>query len=321
MHTNVPPSVGRGILYIIIAAVAWGTGGAVAAILYAMSGLGPVAVSFWRFVGGVLLLAVGHLVLRHRRPARSTPVDGQSVGAPQHGPRWPAIVTTGVGLAVYQTAYFAAVAYAGLAIATVVTLGSGPVLIAIGARLWTGERLGRAGAATVAMALVGLILLVGGESAGRAPALGLACALLSATGYACVTLLNRKRGRDGTGGDPGTTALGGFVVGMLVLLPLALLEGILPTSGDVGRTLGLLAYLGAVPTALAYGLFFAGLASVRATTASVLALVEPVTAAVIAVLLLDERLTPVAVLGSSVLLGAVVVLALAERRAAPTPAR
>src|SRR3712207_7061447 len=56
------------------------------------------------------------------------------------------------------------------------------------------------------------------------------------------------------------------------------------------RSAGWLAYLGVVPTALAYGLFFAGLARIRATTASVVALVEPVTAALIGVLVLGERL-------------------------------
>ena len=46
----------------------------------------------------------------------------------------------------FQTAYFASVEATGLAVATVVTLGAGPVLIALGARLALGERLGRGGA-------------------------------------------------------------------------------------------------------------------------------------------------------------------------------
>ncbi|MCO1616644.1 DMT family transporter [Micromonospora sp. CPM1] len=306
MRKTVPPTVGRGTLYILMAAIAWGTGGAAAAVLYDTSGLGPVTVSFWRFAGGVLLLAAGHLTLR--RPSGF-------VRAPSRH-RWRQVVTTGVGLAVYQTAYFAAVGYAGLAVATMVTLGAGPILIALGSRLTLGERLGRSGAVTVAAALVGLALLLGGGSAGSAPApaLGLACALLSAGGYAAVTVLNRKLGRDG-GGQ--TSLLGGFAVGMICLLPLALLEGILPTAGDTRQTVGLLAFLAVAPTAVAYTLFFAGLAAVRATTASVIALVEPVTAALIAVLLLDERLTVTAVLGSVVLLAAVVALMLGEPGPAP----
>ncbi|MDG4830445.1 EamA family transporter [Solwaraspora sp. WMMD1047] len=303
VNTILRPSVGRGIFYICVAAAAWGTGGAAAAVLYETSGMGPVAVSFWRFAGGVSLLATVHLVIRRRTAA---PVRVS----------WRQVVATGVGLAVYQTAYFAAVGHAGLAIATVVTLGSGPVLIALGSRLLMGERLGTSGAMVVTMALVGLVLLVGGGSASTAsaPVLGVAYALLSAGGYAGVTLLNRKMGRDGRNDGPHTMALGGFAVGMGCLLPFALFEGLLPTSGDAGQVLGLVAYLGFAPTALAYTLFFAGLAVVRATTASVIALIEPITAAGIAMLLLDERLTGTAVVGSVVLLGAVVALTLGERR-------
>lgn len=312
MHTDLPPTVGRGTLYILLAAIAWGTGGAAAAVLYDTSGLGPVAVSFWRFAGGVLLLAAGHLT--RRRPSARPRVASTR---PRH--QWRQVVTTGVGLAVYQTAYFAAVGYAGLAVATMVTLGAGPVLIALGSRLTLGERLGRAGGITVVTALAGLVLLLGGGSAGSAPApaLGLACALLSAGGYAAVTLLNRKLGRDGSGQ---TSLLGGFAVGMICLIPLALLDGILPTAGDIRWTVGLLAFLAVAPTAVAYTLFFAGLAAVRATTASVIALVEPVTAALIAVLVLDERLTVTAVLGSVVLLAAVVTLVLGEPGPAPSSA-
>lgn len=52
------------------------------------------------------------------------------------------VLGTGIGLTVFQSAYFAAVEATGLAVGTVVTLGAGPVLIAVGARLTMGERLG-----------------------------------------------------------------------------------------------------------------------------------------------------------------------------------
>ena len=55
----VRPCPSGGVSGLCIAATAWGTGGAVAAILYDTSRLGPVAVSWWRFAGGVLLLAAG----------------------------------------------------------------------------------------------------------------------------------------------------------------------------------------------------------------------------------------------------------------------
>jgi DME family drug/metabolite transporter len=77
----------------------------------------------------------------------------------------------------------------------------------------------------------------------------------------------------------------------------------------------MLLYLGAVPTALAYGLFFVALGRVRATTASVVALLEPVTAAAIGVTLLHERLTWVMATGAAVLLVAIAFYPLAGRTA------
>jgi drug/metabolite transporter, DME family len=76
----------------------------------------------------------------------------------------------------------------------------------------------------------------------------------------------------------------------------------------------LLTYVAAVPTALAYALYFAGAAVVRAATVSVIMLLEPVSAAVIAVTALDERLTAATALGTALLLAAVAGLAVAETR-------
>jgi DME family drug/metabolite transporter len=63
-----------------------------------------------------------------------------------------------------------------------------------------------------------------------------------------------------------------------------------------------------VPTAVGYILFMHGMRTTPATVASVLTLVEPLTAAVLAWLLFDERLGPLALVGAALLLGAVVLL-------------
>ncbi|MGW0927208.1 DMT family transporter [Streptomyces sp. NPDC002644] len=303
--------VRQGVLYVAIAATAWGTGGAVAAALYGAGGIGPVSVSFWRFLTGLGLLLAAHLVLRARRSRRGPGTTPSLRAAFAANPR--RALVTGFGLAVYQTAYFASVQQAGLTVATVVTLGAGPVLVAVGARLTLGERTGAAGTAAVASGVVGLVLLTGGADGGTGPApvLGIGYALLSAAGYAGVTLLGRLSGRENTGGAFGSTVTG-FAVGMVCLLPAAWLEGLLPDAGRPAWTLGLILYLGAVPTALAYTLFFAGLGAVKATTASVVALVEPLTAAVIGVLVLGERPGATVLTGTALLLFAVVFLAAAE---------
>ncbi|GAA3242461.1 MULTISPECIES: EamA family transporter [unclassified Streptomyces] len=302
--------VGRGLLYLIVAGAAWGTAGAAASLVYRSSDLGPVALSFWRCAAGLVLLAAARM-LRRRGTTSAAPAPlGQRVRR---------ALATGVGLAVFQTAYFAAVSATGLAVATVVTLGAGPVLIALGARLTLGERLGGGGLAAVAGAIVGLAVLVLGGGGADVRPWGVLLALLSAAGYSVMTLLTRRWGRDG-GADASATTVSAFAVTSLCLLPFALAEGVVPHTVDPVRTVALLGYIAAVPTALAYALYFAGAAVVRSATVSVIMLLEPVSAAVLAVLLLGEHITPATCCGTLLMLGAVGGLALAEARGVTAPA-
>ncbi|GFH34853.1 DMT family transporter [Streptomyces pacificus] len=305
--------VGRSLCYLVVAGVAWGTAGAAASLVFEASDLGPLALSFWRCLGGLLLLA-GALALRRRRAART----GAAVPAgsePRRRRVW-RILATGTCLTVFQSAYFAAVEQTGLAVGTVITLGAGPVLIALGARVTLGERLGRGGLSAVAGALTGLLVLVMADGSGTVRPLGVVLALVSAAGYAAVTLITRRLGRGGAGPDPLSTAMWTFVVGAVGLLPPALAEGLLPHTAEPLRVLGLLVYVAAVPTALAYALYFAGAAGVRAATVSVIMLLEPVSAAVLAVVALNERLTSATVAGTALLLAAVAGLARQEARPA-----
>ncbi|MFD3485259.1 DMT family transporter [Streptomyces sp. NPDC058665] len=316
------PSVGRSLFYLVVAGVAWGTAGAAASLVYRISDIGPLSLSFWRCVGGLVLL-LGALALRRRRVATALPSqagtgtgDATATATEPRRRRLIRILGTGIGLAVFQSAYFAAVDETGLAVGTVVTLGAGPVLIALGARLTMGERLGGSGLLAVVGALAGLaVLVLGGDGATVRP-VGIAYALLAAAGYAAITLLTRKLGRDGGKADALATTAWAFAVAALCVLPIAAGEGLLPHMSEPAQVLWLLLYVAAVPTALAYALYFAGAAVVRAATVSVIMLLEPVSAAVIAVVLLDEQLTVATVVGTLLLLAAVVGLAAAEARLA-----
>ncbi|MEV0310059.1 DMT family transporter [Nonomuraea fuscirosea] len=280
-------SARRGALYVSVAATAWGTGGAAGVLLFETGGLGPVGVSLWRYLLGAAFL----LALARRRPRGGLLT-------------WRVLVV-GAGMAVYQTAYFAAIAHTGVALATVVTMGATPVFTALGSRFLLREHLGRVALAALAAALAGLLLLTG-ESVLQARAssvLGIAFALGSAAGYAGVTLFSRRYRDD----DPQSVSIGGFVVGAVCLAPFALAEGVVPELSWTSAWL--LVYLGAVPTALAYGLFFRALTALRATTVSIISLGEAVGAALLGVVLFGERLTAPAWAGCLLLLAAVTVLA------------
>ncbi len=331
---------GRGLLYLAVAGAAWGTAGAAADLIYQSSDAGPITVSFWRNLTGLVLLLAVQLI-RSRR-------GGSRRDRPRSGPtrrhrrlsRRDLLVRgqTGLGLAVFQTAYFGAVQSTGLAVGTVVTLGTGPLLIAVGARLALHERLPRGGVAAMAAALGGLVILVLGHPGGTVRPLGIALALLSAAGYAQSALTARWAGRPeptgrtelagragadegaGTGrvrgpaADPVVVTTWAFGLGAVLLLPFALATGILPHTAHPAQALAVLGYLAAVPTALAYPLYFAGAATVRAATASVIMLIEPVSAAVLGVAMFGEPLTAATLGGGVLLLSAGTALALADLR-------
>ena len=128
---------GRGVIYLAIAGAAWRITGAAADLIYRASDLGAIGVSFWRNVSALLLLLAVRAV-RPDRPARHRLAPGRRLAYR---------VQTGLALALFQTAYFGAVQVTGLVVATIVTLGAGPVLIAAGARVILRERLTWSGGA------------------------------------------------------------------------------------------------------------------------------------------------------------------------------
>jgi len=279
-----------GAAYVAAAAVAWGVGGVVASVLYRTSGIGPLAVSFWRAAFGVAVLAIIQAV-RWQRDESSRRV----------------IAVIGVGLAVYQSAYYLSIAQAGVAVGTVATLGACPIMVALGGRLFLRERLTARTVAAIGIAVAGLALLVSGGAVGPHPIAGLLWALGSAAGYATVTLVTRGYHKTpaGLAQDDLATTLKTFTVAAICLLPFAAAEGIVPTQ-DVATAYAWLVFLGIVPTAGAYTLFFVGLRSVPASLAAILVLLEPVSALAMAVGLLGEELTTSAIMGTALLMAAVI---------------
>lgn len=158
------------------------------------------------------------------------------------------------------------------------------------------------------LALLGLGLLIGLPSAGPtsgALLAGSACAVLAGAGFAVMTLLGTRPVADL---DDVTTTGVGFTVGGLLLTSI-----VAATSGwsfqlDL-RSLALMLALAIIPTAVAYTCYFRGLRTSSASTGSVLALLEPLTGTVLAVLLLGERLGAIGLIAGVVLALAMVLTA------------
>lgn len=128
------------------------------------------------------------------------------------------------------------------------------------------------------------------------PLLGLLAAAGSGLGYAVTTLISRQVSQRVA---PMTLTTISTVIGALTLAPFAVVAGVsVPVRPD---TVALLLHLGVITTAVAYALFYAGLRTTPGSVAAVLTLLEPLTAAALAVALLHEPL-PLPVIGGGVLL-------------------
>jgi DME family drug/metabolite transporter len=278
--------------HVLLAAVLFGTTGTAQAL---GPDLQPLAVGAARIVVGALLLGVVALLS----------------GAPRGAVAKRAILLAGACVAVYQATFFAALADTGVAVGTVVAIGSAPAFAGLFARAFAGEPLRARWAAATALACAGVCLLVfgGGGAGGEASTLGVGLALISGAGYAGYAVATKRM--LAAGGSPEAVMATVFGAGALLLLPVL---AVVPAGGLLQPGgLALALYLGAIPTALAYVLFARGLERIGAGETATLTLAEPVTAAALGVIALGERPTVVTGLGAALVLSGLAVLALRPR--------
>lgn len=283
----------RGLAEVAAASVLWGTGGLAVQLVREQAPLSPVTISAWRMVLAALALLV--VLLAARRV-------GDLVALARSRPRQ--LLAVGVGTAAYQGFYFVSVTQVGVAVATVVSLGLAPVLLTLADSVRHRRAPAPSRLAVLGAALTGLVLvsLAGSEaSTGPSPAVGVLLAAASGTTYALTTVAGGSVSRDA---HPLVLTSGMTLVGAAVLVPAAaLVDGPHVTADPVA--LAWLVYLGALTMALAYVLLYSGLRVTEPSTAVTASLVEPVTAAVVAAVVLEEPLGPLAVVGIVLVLGAV----------------
>ena len=218
--------------------------------------------------------------------------------------RWPVVaVAGGLGVAIYQPAFFTGTGRSGVALGTVVAIGSGPVFAGLIEWVRFGQRPSHRWAIATAVTIVGGSLLVFSSSAGGGGSdsfdvLGIAAALAAGLGYAIYAIAAKvliDRGVDST-----VALAWPFTIGAVLLAPIALSEPlgwVLTAPGAV-----MLVHLGVVTVGVAYVLYGWGLRMIATSSAVTLTLAEPLTAAVAAAVLLGERLEVLGWIGAAVVL-------------------
>jgi DME family drug/metabolite transporter len=278
-------------LQVLLAAVCFGTTGTAQAIGPSAS---PVAVGSARIVLGGFLLVVIARAMGLRLPRASGSLLGIAVA-----------------VAIYQLSFFAAVHLTGVAVGTVVAIGTGPAAAGALGRLVNGERLGARWALATLCAGAGVVLLLG-DGGGAVDPVGVALAVLAGLGYAGSTVMSKRLLVAGEA--PEAVMAGGFGGAAVILAPVLVLAGpgFLSGAGGLAMTL----YLGVIPTAVAYVLFSRGLRELSSGETATLVLAEPLTASALGLMVLGEHASVVAGAGAVLVLLGLVVLAAPRRRPA-----
>ncbi|MCY3718709.1 MAG: EamA family transporter [Anaerolineaceae bacterium] len=257
-------------LQVLLAAALWGTTGT--AMTLAPAAADAAGIGAMRLLLGGLALAL--LAWRSGDLQRARPLP----------PR--ALAGAGIMIAAYQLCFFNGISRNGVALGTMVAIGSAPVLAGILEWGIDGRTPGGRWLAATTLALFGcaLLLLPGEGMPAMLEPVGLFLSLgagLSYAGYALTgkRLLSRM--------SPNAVMALIFLPGALFLLPLLAvrdLKWVLQPGGFL-----VILHLGLITTALAYLLFARGLQHLAPSVAVTLSLAEPLVAAALGILLLEER--------------------------------
>ena len=285
-----PPNAARlGLLAACGAGFLWGTGALIVNVLIARHDFTPENISFWRFlVGAIALMAV------FARRGLWAAVR----------PRLGLVLVAGTCMAMYVLCWFLGIERIGASIPTLISLCLPPVLVTLWALMKGRERLDVTLVLALVAALGGTVLLVlrhGGAAGGSsAMVAGVAFSVASAVLYAGFTLVSGRLSHDLGAGQAAAclTLVAAVVMGLTGFFrPLEWPADVPPQAWFL--------YLGVVPAALALLAFSWGAARLSPTALTVATLVEPLTAVVLAALLLGESLAPLQWLGGALLIGSI----------------
>lgn len=290
-----PPTHARAYLVVVGAAALWGTLGVSYDLLLRGGEVDPITLVTMRLCSAALLL-LGYVALWDRT-ALSLPRDARSVIA-------------GIGVISFAAFYLSLVyafRWSSVPVATVL-LYTAPVWVATGEIAFLGYRPSRASFVAVSGAVIGSALvadLIQGTGAQAEPR-GIAAGLLAAMAYASYSVLGKLALRFVR---PVTVVTYGVTIGAACLVLVKLLVTGFTMPGP-GLTVAIVLWPGIMVTVVPVALYTAALHTLRPSTASIIATLEPVVAIALSAAILGQHLSPWQLGGAVLVIAGAVYLAL-----------
>lgn len=269
----------KGQTAILFAALLWGTTGTVASFASQLSSLAIGA--FAMGIGGVLLATMARKKLLSDAGKLTFLKKELIIGA--------------LAVATYPLAFYSSMQFAGVAIGTVVSIGSAPFATALLERLFSkNPTLDKRWFLSVVIGLIGIILLTYSEDAGSlqdgsnsVKITGVLLGILAGVTYAVYSWVARSMIEKGIQSESAMGSL--FALSALILLPSLLFTGEHLFSNMTN--IMVVCYMAVIPMFIGYLAFGFGLRYVHASKATLLTLFEPVVAALLAVLIVGESIS------------------------------
>jgi len=263
-------------LLLVMASILWGTTGTAQAL--APPGSQPFAV-------GAVRVLLGSIVLLSLAWGR---------GSFRNVKSWPKgwAFAAAAGVCAYQVFFFSSVIRTGVAVGTVVTLGTSTVAAGLLTLGWDRKPLGPRWIFATLLSLGGLVLLAAWPTGKSFQFLGVLLAAGAGCSYAGLTFAN-KRVLAHLKPDAAMAAVFSFAALLFIpFVPFLDLKWVVQPAG-----MAVAAHLGLITLGLAYFLYSRGLRQVTVATAVTVSLAEPATASILGLTLLGEKLPPASVIG------------------------
>lgn len=271
-----------GILAVILASLLWGTTGTAATFAPALS---PLFIgSFAMGMGGILQCGLATVKIVHDRALLAVHCRFLIVGA--------------LAVAIYPLAFYSSMRLSGVIIGTVVSIGSAPILSAIIEYFSRDFQLNKQWAMGALLGIIGMVMLAFSDNASTTIQythvnLGILLGLVAGLTYALYSWSARQLMLKGVNTKAAMDAT--FGCGGLLLIPVMLITGSAFVTSWNNMAVGF--YMALIPMFLGYRCYGFGLSKISASMATTITLLEPVIAAILAMLIVGECLSLIGWIG------------------------